>query len=87
MLISFPIYRNEGNVLFNDALNTFFIYCYMALDMINDNSDSKRRNPLPPLYGLLSLISRKGFFYAPSLRQDTKAFVVQLYSCGALAEM
>ena len=23
----------EGNVLFNDTLNTFFIYCYTALDI------------------------------------------------------
>ena len=52
--------------------------------MVKDNSDSKRRNPLPSIYGLLSLISSKD---APSHRQDTKAFVVQLYSCGALAEM
>ena len=25
--------RKEGNVLFNDVLNTFFIYSYMALDI------------------------------------------------------
>ena len=25
--------RKEGNVLFNDALNTFFIYGYMASDI------------------------------------------------------
>ena len=32
--------------------STYFIYGYMALDMVNVHSDSKR-NPLLPLYGLL----------------------------------
>ena len=25
--------RKEGNVLFNDALNTFYVTCYMASDI------------------------------------------------------
>ena len=79
MLISFPTCRKEGNALFNDALNACFIYGYMASDMVNDNSDSKRRNLLPPIYGLFSLISSKD---APSHRHDTKAFVIQLWNTG-----
>ena len=47
----------EGSVLFNDALNTFFIYGYMA----SDHSDSERGNPLPP-HGLLFSINSKGYF-------------------------
>ena len=45
----------EGrNVLFNDALNTFYLYGYMAsvIIMVKDHSDSDRGNPLPP-HGLL----------------------------------
>ena len=50
--------RKEANVLFNDAFNTFFIYCYM----VKNHSDSERGNPLPP-HGLLFPISSKvGFF-------------------------
>ena len=50
--------NKEENVLFNDALNTFFIYGYM----VKDHSDSERENPLLPLYGLLLPISSKGSF-------------------------
>ena len=30
--------------------------------MVKDHSDSERGNPLPPVYGLLFSISRKGSF-------------------------
>ena len=38
----------EGNVLFNDALNTFYLWLYGVRDMVKDHSDSERGNPLPP---------------------------------------
>ena len=53
--------RKEGNVLFNDTLNTFYLRLYGVGDMVKDHSDSKRGNPLPP-HGLLFLISCKGCF-------------------------
>ena len=34
--------RKEGNVLFNDALNTFYIRLYGVGHMVEDHSDSKR---------------------------------------------
>ena len=40
--------RKEGNVLFNDALNTFYLRLYGVGDMVKDHSDSERGNPLPP---------------------------------------
>ena len=54
--------RKEGNVLFNDALNTF----YLRLDgvghnMVKDHSYSETGNPLPP-HGLLFPISSKLFY-------------------------
>ena len=52
----------EGNVLFNNALNTFYLRLYGVRHMVKDNSDSERENPLPP-YGLLLPISSKGSFY------------------------
>ena len=53
--------RKEGNVLFNDALNTFYLRLYGVRHMVEDHSDSERGNPLPP-HGLLFPISSKGSF-------------------------
>ena len=55
--------RKEGNVLFNDALNTFYLrhILYGVRHMVNDHSDSERGNLLPP-HGLLFSISSKGSF-------------------------
>ena len=40
--------RKEGNVLFNDALDTFYLRLYGVGHMVEDHSDSDRENPLPP---------------------------------------
>ena len=53
--------RKERYLLFNDALNTFYLQLYGVLLMVNDHSDSERGNPLPP-HGLLFPISSKGYF-------------------------
>ena len=52
------LYRKEGNILFNDALNTLF-FGYMASDM--GHSDSETGIPLPP-HGLLFPINNMGSF-------------------------
>ena len=44
--------NQEGNVLFNDAVNTFYSRLYGVRHLVNDQSDSERENPPPP-YGLL----------------------------------
>ena len=36
--------KKEGNVLFNDALNTFYLRLYGVRHMIKDHSDSERGN-------------------------------------------
>ena len=56
-------YRNtqKGNVLFNDALNTFYLRLYGVRHMVKDHTDSERANPLPP-HGLLFPINSKGSF-------------------------
>ena len=53
--------RKEGNVLFNDALDTFYLRLYGVGHMVKDHSDSERGNPLPP-HRLLFPISSKGSF-------------------------
>ena len=40
--------RKEGNVLFNDAHNTFYLRLYGVEHMVKDHSDSERGNPMPP---------------------------------------
>ena len=44
--------RKEGNVLFNDTLNTFHLQVYGVRHMVKDHSDSERENLLLP-HGLL----------------------------------
>ena len=51
----------EGNVLFNDALNTFYLRLYDVRYMVKGHSDSERGNPLSP-HGLLFSINSKGSF-------------------------
>ena len=51
----------EKNVLFNDALNTFYLRLYGVRHMVKDHSDCEKGNPLPP-HRLLLSISSKGSF-------------------------
>ena len=61
--------RKEGNILFNDTLNTLYLRLYRVRYMVKDHSDSERGNPLPP----------HGFFYMYYPRDriaHTTAFVI-----------
>ena len=49
--------RKKGNVLFNDALNTFYLRLYGIGKLVKDHSDSERGNPLPPHELLFPIIS------------------------------
>ena len=51
----------ERNVIFNDALNTFYLRIYAVGHMVKDHSDNERENLLPP-HGLLFPISSNGSF-------------------------
>ena len=66
--------RKVGNVLFNDALNTFYLRLYGIGHMVKEHADSERGNRLPSLHGLLFPTSSKDVLYAPS-PTDRKAFV------------
>ena len=50
----------EGNILFNDALNTFCLWLYGVGCKVKDHLDSEKENLLQPLHGLL--FSSKGSF-------------------------
>ena len=54
-------YTKEGNVLFNDTLNTCYLRLYGVRHMVKDHSDSEKGNPLPP-HSLLFTINSKGSF-------------------------
>ena len=64
----------EGNVLFNDALNTFYLRLYGVGHMVKDHSHSERGNPQPP-HGLPFRLTARVLLYAPSHRQDNAACV------------
>ena len=53
--------RKEGNVLYNDAFNTFYLRLYAVRHMVKDHTDSEKGNPLPP-HRLLFPINSKGSF-------------------------
>ena len=51
----------DGHVLFNDALNTFYLWLYGVRHMVKYHTDSERGNLLPS-HGLLFPINSKGSF-------------------------
>ena len=53
--------KRERNVLFNDALNTFYLRLYSVRHMVKDHSDSEEGNLLPPHRLLLSINSKGSF--------------------------
>ena len=74
--------RKDGNVLFNEALNTFY-FGYMASDIKEKIPLSERGNLLAPLYGLNFPISNFFliFIYALSLIPHT--FLYQSWNTGS----
>ena len=66
--------ERERNVLFNDALNTFYLRLYGVRHMVEDHSDSEKGNPLLP-HRLLLSISSKGYFICTDRITHTTAFV------------
>ena len=62
--LTVPVWRRERereNVLFNDALNTFYLRLYGVRHMVKDHSESEKGNPLPPHRLLLSINSKGSF--------------------------
>ena len=78
-LLSLHYIIKEGNVLFNDTLNTFYLWLYGVRHMVKDHSDSEKGNLLLP-HRLLFLINSKGSFICtiPDRIVHTTAFVTQV---------
>ena len=66
----------EGTVLFNNALNTYYL-------RFGDEHTVERANPLRPFYWLV--FSSKGFLYATFHRQDGTYLSLCYTNCEALA--
>ena len=60
-LFLLPISGREGNVLFNDTLNTFYLRLYGVGHMVKYHSDSERK-PAAATWAILSN-QQQGFFY------------------------
>ena len=67
--------ERDRNVLFNDALNTFYLRLYGVRHMVKDHSDSEKGNPLPPHRLLLSISSKGSFICTIPRITHTTAFV------------
>ena len=78
--------RKEGNVLFNDALNTFNLRLCGVRCIVNGHSDGERGNLLPP-HGYSFKLAERVLLYAPSDRQDSTYNGLSYTSHGALAGM
>ena len=76
--------RKEGNILFNDTLNTFYLRLYGVGHMVKDHSDSERGNPLPYM-GYSFRLTARVLLYAPTHRQDSTYHGLCYTSRGALA--
>ena len=59
----------EKNVLFNDALNTFYLRLYGFRHMVKDHSDSEKGTRCRHI-GYSYRLTARVLFYAPSHRQD-----------------
>ena len=77
--------ERERNVLFNDALNTFFIYCYMASDIWLRTILIVRKETRCRHIGNSFRLAARVLLYAPSHRQDNTYHGLCYTSRGALA--
>ena len=62
-----PNRNRKGNVLFNNALNTFYLWLYGVRHMVKDHSNIEKGNPLLPH----DRLTERVLLYAPSHRQDS----------------
>ena len=71
----------EGNVLFNDALNTFYLRLYGVRHMIKNHSDSERGNRCRHR-GYYFHLAARVLLYASSHRQDNTYHSICYTSLG-----
>ena len=78
--------RKEGNVLFNDALNTLYLWLYGVRHMVKDHLDSERENTAVT-WAIISDYMQRVLLYAPSNRQDSTYDGLCYTNHGVLAGM
>ena len=78
--------RKEGNVLFNDTLNTFYLRLYGIRHMVKDHSDRQEETCCRHI-GYSFRLAARVLLYASSHRQDNTYHSLCYISCGALAGM
>ena len=82
--------RRERNLLFNDSLDTFYLWLYDVGRMVRDNTNVKNENPLPQHHELLFprylLYTARDLVYSLSQRQDSSYHGQRHASGGELLE-
>ena len=63
--------EEEGNVIFNDAVSTFYFCLCGVRHMVKDHSYSKRGNMQVPLHGYSFWLATRVLLYVPSHRKDS----------------
>ena len=76
--------QKEGNVLFNDALNTFYIRLYSVKHMVKDHSDNERGTSCRHM-GYSFRLAARVLLYASSHRQDNTYHGICYTRRGVLA--
>ena len=77
VIYSFMTRERKGNVLFNDALNTFYLRLYSVRHMVKNHSDRERGNSFR--------LAARVLLNASSHRQDNTYHGLCYTSRGALA--
>ena len=70
--------ERERNVLFNDALNTFYLRLYGVIHMVKDHSDNEKGNPLPPHRLPTDRISHTTAFVTPVVEHWLEREIIKL---------
>ena len=79
------ITRKEGNVLFNDAVNTFYLRLYGVRHMVKYHTDREREETRCRHMGYSFRLTARSLLYAPSHRQDSIYDDLWYTSRGTLA--
>ena len=77
-------FKQEGNVLFNDALNTFYLRLYGVGHMVKDHSDRREETRCRHMGYVFGLAARV-LLYASSHIQDNTYHGLSYTSRGTLA--
>ena len=76
--------RKDGIVLFNDALNTFYLLLHGVKHMAKDHSDSKKKTHCCHFMGYFFQFAARDLLYIPSNSQDSTYHGLWYTSCRTL---